>query len=516
MLEHTTPIPLTSPSVGKEAPTSTVLSLLELLHPNGVAIRSLVLGSHCPAILLSMSRVEASKYADLVILAPTANECRTRGWLQEAVQSISQNLESNGVAYVLASPRWRLRIRKLLSDHGLSIDQEIIHLPDQGISRYLVPLSPIPAQYAFSELLPLPQWIRLSATIGFRFFGCNKLFRHILPSVGMAVRRPGARPLFEWLFRLKPQADRSGGVVIRTSWRGGDGAVILYRFLDCDDFPSAVAKMNLTTKTLGNLIREVEILDRLGPSARSAGAQIPQTLSLEEFHGRPVSLQSMICGQSGASVLISQPSRLIEIIDRLIVWLEYWNHSTMVTRPLDREFLEKELLSSAVLLAPLLERGEEYRSWLIHCCLTLTGIPATLVATHNDLTTWNILLGEQGRLGVIDWESASEKGLPFVDFFYAVNDATTVAKTNGDRLKAFKECFAVGGTYEYMVGQCLARLRRVVQIPNEMVGLCFHACWLHHAANEYRSTGSSDPRPFLQLVQWLSRNRANLCQWVHG
>jgi len=458
----------------------------------------------------------AGEYADLVILAPTVAECRTSGWLQEAVQSVSQKLEPNGVAYVLAPPRWRLRIRKLLSDHGLSIDQEIIHLPDQDISRYLVPLSPTPAQYAFSKLLPLPQWAQLLTTIGVRFFRCDKLFRHILPSVGMAVRRPGARPLFDWFFRLKPEADRSGSVIIRTSWRGQDGAVILYRFVDRDDSPSAVAKMTLTTKTLGNLIREAEILDRVGPSARNAGAQVPLRLSLGQVNEHPVLLQSVIGGQSIASLLSSQPGRLFEILESLVSWLESWNRCSIVLGSLDRELLEKELLMSVAVLAPLLEQGDEYRNWLVERYLTLTGDSMTLVATHNDLTMWNLLLGEQGRLGVIDWESASEKGLPFVDLFYAVTDAVTAAKTNGDRLTAFKESFAVGGTYECMVGQYLARLRRVVQIPDEMVGLCFHACWLHHAANEYRSTGPSDPRPFLQLLQWLSLNRANLCQWVHG
>src|SRR5262249_55832982 len=160
----------------------------------------------------------------------------------------------------------------------------------------------------------------------FRFFGC-RLFRHILPSVGMAVRRPDARPLFEWLFRLKPQADRSGSVVIRTSWRGRHGAVILYRFLDCDDSPSAIANMNLTTKTRSNLIREAEILDRLGTKARSAGAQIPQCLSLEQVNQRTVLLQTMIRGQSVALLLTLHPRRLLEFIDRVIVWLEAWNCS---------------------------------------------------------------------------------------------------------------------------------------------------------------------------------------------
>jgi hypothetical protein len=458
-----------------------------------------------------------SEHADLIIVAPTGNECRTSGWLQEAVQLVSQQLESNGVAYVLAPPWWRLQIRKLLSDQGLAIDQEILHLPDQRTSQYLVPMnSPIPAQYAFSNLLPLPQWGRLLASIGFRFSGGDKLFRHILPSVGMAVRRSRTRPLFEWLFKREPQAARPGSVVLRTSWRGRDGAFIAYRFLEDDHFPSAVAKINPTAMTSDNLTREAKMLDSLGSSARRAGVQVPQKLSLEPVSGHPVLLQTMIGGQSVASLLRSQPSRLIEVIKPLFSWLESWNRLTMVTCPLSPDFLEEELYMSAALLAPVLPQGEEYRKWLIHSCLAFTDTPANLVATHNDLTMWNILLGEEGRLGILDWETASEKGLPFVDFFYAVTDAITVAQTHGDRLKAFKECFTSGGRHERLVGEFLTDLRRVVQIPDEMVGLCFHACWLHHAANEYRSTGQSDPRPFLQLVQWLSLNRANLCQWVHG
>ena len=515
MPHYATLTPASSLSDDKEAMLPRVLSLLELLHPDGTATQSLVLGSRCPVMLLPMSRMEASKYADLIILAPTATECRTSDWLQKAVQSVSQKLDANGVAYVLAPPWWRLRIRKLLTNHGLTIDQAIVHLPDQESSRYLVPLSPIPAHYAFSKLLPLPQWGRLLATVGFGFLGCDKLFRHILPAVGLVVRRPGARPLFNWLFWLRPQAHRSGSVVISTSWRGREGAVIIYRFLNHEELPSAVAKINLTlTRTAaGNRIAEAGILASLGPSARSAGAQVPQRLSLGEVNEHPVLLQTMICGRSIASLLSSQPSRLVELMERVISWLESWNRSTMVIKPLDSELLERELLTSADLLAPLLEQGDEYRNWLNKCCLTLTGASVPLVATHNDLTMWNILLGEQGRLGVIDWESAREKGFPFVDFFYAVTDAVTVAGSYVDRSKAFNECFA-SGTYEGMVGQFMTRLRRVVQIPDEMAGLCFHACWLHHAANELHSTSPSDPRPFLQIVQWLALNRSLVSKWM--
>jgi hypothetical protein len=492
---------------------SSALSLLGLLHPDGIAIRSFVLGSSCPASLRPRPRVMDGEYADLIILAPTVAECRISGWLQEAVQSISQKLEQDGLVYILAPPRWRLQITKLLSDHGLSIDQAIIHLPDQVASRYLVPLSPIPVRYTCAKLLPLPRWGRQLAAGSFFFLGCAWYWR-ILPSIGLVIRRPGARPLFEWLFRLPPQTHGCGSVVIRTGWRGQDGAVILYRFVDGDDSPSAVAKMHLIH--LSSLIGEGDILDCLGPSARNAGAQVPLRLSLGRVNGHPVLLQSMIGGQSIVSLLRSEPRRLQEILTRLVSWLESWNRCTMVRRPLDRQLLEKELLTSAALLEPLLEQGGEYRNWLAERYVPFTGASVPLVATHNDLTMWNLLLGEEGRLGVIDWEFACERGLPFVDFFYAVTDAVTATLGYDDRLKAFQECFALDGTHARMVGQFLTQLRRVVQIPDEIVDLCFHACWLHHAANECRSTGPSDRRPFLKLVQWLALNRSYVSKWVHG
>jgi hypothetical protein len=37
--------------------------------------------------------------------------------------------------------------------------------------------------------------------------------------------------------------------------------------------------------------------------------------------------------------------------------------------------------------------------------------------------------------------------------------------------------------------------------------LCFHGCWLHHAANEHYAGSTTDQRPFLKIVQWLASQR---------
>ena len=483
------------------------LSLLELLLPQGIASRSLVIGSNCPSLLLPESHMEDGERADLVILAPTVAECRTRGWLEEAMQLLAQRLETEGIAYVLAPPWWRLRLRHALHGYDLSIDLSIIHLPDQASNRYLVPLISIPVRYAFSELIPICPWRRCLALIAFRCPGAARLFGGLLPSVGLVARRAGALPLFSWLLQLAREGQLPSSVIISTSWRGQDGAVVLHRFSGWDTKPTAVAKMNLTTARAHSRVREAAILACLGPRARWAGAQVPQPLLLEQVHERPVLLQTAMGGQLAASLLASRPGRLFDLMERVASWLENWHRSTVVIEPLDGELLNRELLAPATLLAPFLEQGEEYRHWLTRRCATVVGAPVPFVATHNDLTMWNVLLDEHGRLSIVDWEAGREEAFPLVDFFYAMVDAVAATRGYADRLQAFAACFASSGTYTHAVMRLQRRLIQAVVIPAGIVDLCLHACWLHHAVNEYHASEPTDSQPFLHIVQWLVWHR---------
>ena len=512
MPEHTTLRQYPEPSFGSEAASPRPISLLELFHPNGVARQILVIGGNCPEILRPLQCNEITEDADLVILAPTLAECRTNGWLQAAVHSVSQSLAADGIGYAIVPPLRRLRIRKLLYDCDLSIDQAILHVPDQDTSRYLIPLSPAPARYAVSKLLSLSFHKRLLASVGLCLIGSSKLFQWSLPSAGLLVRRPGARPIFEWLFRLN--SDVNGSVTITTSSRGKEGSVAIHCFPGNSEKPAGVAKISL--KPTERLISEAATHGRIGPSACAAGARVPRILSLASLNSHPVLLQTALCGQSVGALLTSRSGRLVGILDRLVSWLESWNRATLTAMPLDVALLEQEILAPAALVAAPFDAGSEYQRWLKTACDALTGSTMPFVATHNDLTMWNLLLGEHGKLGVVDWEAGRENGLPFVDFFYAVADAIAIARGFTERPKTFEACFVAGGAYERIVGQLLARLRRVVRVPDEMVDLCFHACWLHHAANECRVAEPSDHRPFRKIVEWLALNRLRVGSWVRA
>ena len=304
--------------------------------------------------------------------------------------------------------------------------------------------------------------------------------------------------------------------IISRSWRSENGGVILHRFLDGDVQPTAIAKMNLGTTDAAKRIAEAATLAHLAPSARRAGALVPQPLVLGRIDSQPVLLQTVVDGRTVASLLASRPNSFLDTMERLVVWLERWNVATLTIRPLDRELLDREILAPAALLAPLLERGKEYQDWLTMRCAMVRGLRVPFVATHNDLTMWNILLDEQGGLGVVDWESAREEGFPLADFFYAVTDAVAAAQGYSDRPQAFLACFTPNGAYAPAVRRFLRRLRNSVEISDDIADLCFHACWLHHAANEHRFSGSSAPRPFLKIVQSLALYRSHFSGWMNS
>ena len=490
------------------------VSPLELLHPDGIAKRSIVLGNNCPTLLLPNSCQVPADLADFAILAPTEAECRVRGWLEERVRLMAHKLAPDGIVYVLVPRRLRLRIMSLLCQCGLSVGPSIAHLPDWVLNRYLLPLNPVPVQYAFSTLLPTRSPKRHLAMMAFRLPGGEKLLARMLPSVGLVARRPSARPLFNWLFKLGSEVHLPGSAVISTRWRGQSGTAVLFRFSDGDAQPSTVVKLSLMTTLAVKNTNEAALINQLGPTARRAGARVPQPLSVEQINGHRVLLQTVVSGQSLAALLVSKPSRLFDLIEHVTSWLERWNHATKVIRSLDIELLNQEVLTPVALLAPLLEQGEEYRDWLTMRCATATGIPVPLVATHNDLTMSNLLLDEQGSLGIVDWETCREEALPLVDLFYAVADA--VAATHGytDRPKSFRTCFVPGGRFVEAVTRLQIHFRRSLQISPEVADLCFHACWLRHAANEYVS--DSDRRRFFNIVQILALHRSSTYSWVNG
>jgi hypothetical protein len=119
---------------------------------------------------------------------------------------------------------------------------------------------------------------------------------------------------------------------------------------------------------------------------------------------------------------------------------------------------------------------------------------------------FNVLVGRNG-LGVVDWESAAVERFPLTDLAYAAVDAAAAAGRYEDRVSAFEDCLSSDGQHVRLVGGLLRRLATAVGATEEVAELSFHACWLHHAANEQRDARVDTKRPFVAILRQVADRR---------
>jgi hypothetical protein len=324
------------------------------------------------------------------------------------------------------------------------------------------------APHALDQLVPAAGWRGRSARLAVRA-GATRLLPHVAPS-GIIGRRPGARPLHEWLSKAGVDADSA-----IVSWSDGSSFVV---YAD-----GTVAK-------LGGGPAEAEILRELGPAAREAGASVPESVRTGSVSGLTLLVESSLAGRPASSHLT--PHRLPVYLDELVGWLQRWNLATAAPRALAHADLDRAIL------APLqaIQLGEDHRRRLNDLIARTEGRSVPFVAAHHDLTTANVLVGE--GLGIVDWDAAEAAALPLTDFFYAVADARAAADGFRDRVGAFAAAFAPDATPAPDVAPLQARLVAALGLEPDLVELCFHACWLRHAANELAQSG---PGPFVEIAR---------------
>ena len=471
-------------------------SPLDLLHPSGSAERVLVLGDRCPPALLPPAATLTGADVDLVLIAPSSAELRQRGWLARAAGEAAGALNANGVVYAVVPRGRRGSARRRLRAAGRVLGVPLAQLPGGSAPRYLVPLDVPVWRHALTGTIGArPLVRRVLVAISALPFG-EALLTAALPAVGTVARPPGAAAVAAWVSELGEQTRPAARQVLATSWRWPQGPVVLYCFAEAEAEPWGLVKVGPDSA------REAELLQRLGGSAATAGARVPRLLAAGDVAGRLALAETVLDGSPAAEVLARSPARFEEVAGAVTGWLERWQRETAQPARVAVNLLERELLDPLAELEAELPDALAYRDWLAARCAALAGREIQLVATHNDLTMWNVLLDRRGTLGVFDWAEAREAGLPLVDFFYAVVDAAAACDGYRSRLDALRGCFEPGGARAGTTAALRERLRASLGVDTEVAELGFHACWLQHACNERRVRGGDG---FLEIARWLAR-----------
>ncbi|HET7043262.1 MAG TPA: phosphotransferase [Gaiellaceae bacterium] len=125
-----------------------------------------------------------------------------------------------------------------------------------------------------------------------------------------------------------------------------------------------------------------------------------------------------------------------------------------------------------------------------------------LVVEHRDCSPWNALLADDGRLGLADWESSEEAGLPLLDLVYFLEYAAQAAGTDP-------------ATAEGLARRCTALYCDAIGIDPAVAQPLRVLCWLVHTHSDYRrieAEGGGEPAAMLGRSFFLARLREELAR----
>jgi hypothetical protein len=475
-------------------------NLLDLLVPTGRASNVMVLGSGLPTWLRPGS---AAGPADLVVVAPSPEEGSRKEWIEESLQRAVAGAAADGMLYLMLPSSARQAAIPRLRALGYGSAVQWVHYPGFERTEYLVPADRQSLRRWLEAGEGLSPLKRKAAAVTLAIPAAERMATAVLPAIGVAAFRHGAASPFAWLARASGRT--VARALVRAKWRGARGGAVVTA-LDATGAPITVAKVALGGEGAETrAAREAGRLARVGTAARQAGALVPSATLDELPGGWPILLLSPVPGRPAATLIAANAQPSEAMIAGLAEWLLRWSEATLVPGRVDDKWIERRLVAPAKVLGPDLPDG--YLAWLRARAEAAKGETLPSVATHGDLTMTNVLLAG-GTLGVVDWESAEDAGLPLRDLLYAAVDATAACDGYLDRLAAFEHCFPGAGPASGSLALGLDRLRRQAGLTEATTTLCMHACWLQHAADERGKREAEDARPFLSILQYLAERAA--------
>jgi aminoglycoside phosphotransferase len=270
--------------------------------------------------------------------------------------------------------------------------------------------------------------------------------------------------------------------------------------------PVLVAKVPRLASDGAALAHEAEILRALQEDGEDEGA-IPQLVAFEAVSGFPLLIETALTGTLlDRAAVRRDPLRSIELG-------LYWLLRMAKPRGLLDDVAWAELIAGplAAFAAsfPLTAEEETLLAGTQTWAERLRGSGLPLVLEHGDLSHPNLIVGRNGRLGVVDWELARLQGLPGHDLFFFLT-YVAFARQGADGTEAQVNAFrAAFFGPEAWAAEYLARYAGQVGLDVEQMRALFVLCWARYTGTLWErvtqaeaATGDGSER-----AAWLRNNR---------
>ena len=125
----------------------------------------------------------------------------------------------------------------------------------------------------------------------------------------------------------------------------------------------------------------------------------------------------------------------------------------------------------------------------------LVADPPARVLFHGDLGTWNLLVDQDERVRILDWESAEMAGPPLWDLWYFIRSfAVRAGRRRGlDRNHAIGRHLLGSSPIAYQAAAWVERYCCRLGIPRHLIEPLLHTCWMHRAVKERARLAPGEP-----------------------
>jgi hypothetical protein len=215
-----------------------------------------------------------------------------------------------------------------------------------------------------------------------------------------------------------------------------------------------------------------------------AGIDAPRLVAHAVFERHSVLVETAVGGRLMQPRLVRRrPAACIEAVMR---WLETFHHATRAPAGEAPGRVMTLVESPLTRLEPIVAHEPAARDLLAHVrrvTSPLASLAMPLVFEHGDLSSPNLMMLNDGRAGVLDWELGNPRGLPAVDLFFFlafIAFARERATTPERCVAAFRGAFFGRSAWAQPY---IARYAAAVGVPAAALVPLFLLCWSHYLAS---------------------------------
>jgi len=285
-------------------------------------------------------------------------------------------------------------------------------------------------------------------------------------------------------------------------------------FAGNEDAPRYFVKIPRNRAHTEHLLREYRNLTALKSLLKGTDLyeSIAWPIALEDIAGQLVLVQPALIGEkitnsirpSAANLLWGRARRLLEAVT---TWLIDFHLLSVRRITLTRQHLVPTDADIRLLMENVSEHSETIRH-IIQQAQTLLDVEAPLSMCHGDFNSHNIILMDNGRLAILDWEDLTTEAIPLRDVFhfftvYAMSIPSFSPNTMNRHMQAV---FLNRRTVWRNINECLRLYCQAMDIPLSYANAYYPIYLLTMALKELedsRIQGVVPPRHWLELAEFF-------------